>query len=40
MTLFQNFGLNQVDGVTEGGQVGGTACAAYNNALPRYAEDL
>jgi hypothetical protein len=40
MTIFRNFGLNHAEGVTEGGQVGGTACVAYHNTLPRYAADL
>jgi hypothetical protein len=40
MTIFRNFGLNHAEGVTEGGQVCGAACVAYNNTPPRYTADL
>jgi hypothetical protein len=40
MTIFRNFGLNHAEVVTEGGQVGGIACMAYNNTPPRYTADL
>jgi hypothetical protein len=44
MTIFRNFGLNHAEGVTEGvtegGQVVGTACMAFNNTPPRYTADL
>jgi hypothetical protein len=40
MALFRNFGVNHANGVTEGGQVGGIACAAYRSTPPRNAADF